>query len=95
MTDLKKRDLLISGGLGGFCYWFLTYPLDVTKSAMMSDEVKKSNRKYTGVLHCMKSLYQEGGMRRFLVGISPCLMRSIPANAAMFTVVEQCRKYLG
>ena len=94
MADLTVTDLLISGGLGGFFYWFLTYPIDVIKSGLMSDEAEKSKRRFKGMKHCAISLYKEGGPKRFLVGISPCLMRSVPANAAMLMVVEQCRKFV-
>ena len=84
----------MAGGLGGFFYWFLTYPIDVIKSGLMSDHANRADRKYKGMVDCAAKLYKEGGPKRFLVGISPCLMRSIPANAAMLMVVEQCRKYM-
>lgn len=62
---------------------------------MMGDDIHPQNRKYKGYIHCAKSLYEEGGLKRFTRGITPCLMRSIPANAVMWTVFEKTRKLLG
>ncbi|KAK3749466.1 hypothetical protein QZH41_013432, partial [Actinostola sp. cb2023] len=94
VKDVSPYGLLLSGGVGGFFYWFLTYPTDVIKSTMQADNAAKSKRKFKGVVDCAKKLYyNEGGWTRFYKGFTPCLMRSIPANAAMFYVVETMRKY--
>jgi len=94
VKDVSPAGLLISGGMGGFFYWFLTYPTDVIKSSMQADDSVRANRKFTGIVDCAKKLYyNEGGITRFYRGFTPCLMRSIPANAAMFCVVETMRKY--
>lgn len=61
---------------------------------MQADDVVKANRKYKGIVDCARKLYyDEGGWKRFYKGFTPCLMRSIPANAVMFFVVETARKY--
>ena len=83
---------MASGGVAGFSYWFLTYPSDVVKSAMQSDHSEVHKRRFTGILHCAKTLYiEEGGWRRFFRGFTPCLMRSILANATMLVTLEKCR----
>ena len=93
VNDVSPLGLLISGAVGGFQYWFMTYPTDVIKSSMMADELDKSKRKYSGILDCAKKLYRrEGGLKRLYAGFTPCLMRSIPANATMFFVLETTRK---
>lgn len=94
VKDVSPVGLLVSGGMGGFFYWFLTYPTDVIKSSMQADDSVKANRKFKGIVDCVRKLYyNEGGITRFYRGFTPCLMRSIPANAAMFCVVETARKY--
>ena len=80
--------ILISGGVGGFAYWLSTYPFDCIKSAMQSDSIIPSNREYKSFRDCVKKLYQEGGIKRFYRGLSPCLIRAFPANAACFGVYE-------
>lgn len=95
VTNLPAWAVLISAGTGGFLYWFLTYPTDVIKSSMQSDESNIGQRRFTGILDCAKKLYlTEGGWKRFFRGFTPCLMRAVPANATMLYVVEISRKYL-
>jgi len=38
--------------------------------------------------------FRNGGLRRFYVGIGPCLLRSFPANAACLYAYEATRKLL-
>lgn len=94
VRDLSGGALMLSGAFGGLFYWLLTYPTDVIKSAMQSDDVIKSKRQYDGLVDCVRKLYHEDGWRRFFRGLTPCLMRSLPANATMFVVVEKTRLFL-
>lgn len=92
--DVSPLGLLAAGGTGGFLYWFLTYPTDVVKSSMQADDSIVEKRRYKSIRDCIKQLYHnEGGWRRFYTGFTPCLLRSIPANATLFFVVETIRKY--
>ena len=61
---------------------------------MQSDAANKANRKYNGFIDCVKKLYQEGGWRRFTKGYAPCVLRSIPANMAMWVAYEKTRGLL-
>jgi solute carrier family 25 carnitine/acylcarnitine transporter 20/29 len=91
--DVTNAQHLFAGGAGGVIYWIFTYPTDVIKSSMQSDSSEKSDRKFKNIVDCAKRLYrEEGGWRRFYRGYTPCMLRAIPANAAMFTVVEKCRE---
>jgi solute carrier family 25 carnitine/acylcarnitine transporter 20/29 len=87
MAKLPLSVNLFAGGVGGFFYWFLFFPIDVVKSSIQSDNVVKSQRKYHGIVDTVGKLYREGGIRRFYRGFSPCLMRSVPANAIMLLTV--------
>jgi len=79
----------------GFLYWSLSYPTDVVKSAMQSDESDSSRRRFAGIKDCVRKLYvEDGGWRRFYRGLTPCLMRSIPANVTMLYIVHICRRFL-
>lgn len=87
--------VFVSAGTAGFLYWFLTYPTDVIKSTMQSDESDKGQRKFKSIVDCAKKLYlTEGGWTRFFRGFSPCLLRAVPANATMWFVVERIRTFL-
>jgi len=79
----------------GFCYWSMTYPTDVIKSSMQSDESDHSRRRFAGIQECIRKLYvEDGGWRRFFRGLTPCLLRSIPANVTMLYVVDRSRHFL-
>ena len=79
--------LFVAGGTAGFMYWVLFYPLDVLKSAMQTDALIPAERKYRSLGHAASSLWAEGGVARFYKGVTPCLLRAVPANAVMLGVV--------
>ncbi|KAL6058865.1 Mitochondrial carrier [Balamuthia mandrillaris] len=93
-SKLRPWELMSSGGVGGLLYWTLTYPTDVIKSSMQGDNPHKPDRNFSSIVDCTRKLYQQHGWRRFTRGFTPCLMRSIPANAAMFLVVEKMHTLL-
>jgi solute carrier family 25 carnitine/acylcarnitine transporter 20/29 len=88
VDQLPASSVLLAGGLGGFSYWIATYPMDVIKSSMQSDSPDRAQRKFTSIAGTAKILYGEGGVKRFFVGITPCLMRAFPANAVCFLFYE-------
>jgi solute carrier family 25 carnitine/acylcarnitine transporter 20/29 len=95
VNDLPAWSIWVAAGTGGFLYWFLTYPTDVIKSSMQSDELDLSKRRFNGYIDCARKLYvNEGGWKRLFRGFTPCLMRAIPANVTMLYVVEVSRKFL-
>lgn len=92
---LEGWKYLAAGGTGGLLYWLLTYPTDVIKSSMQADALDKHQRKYKNVVHCARTLYAEAGVKRFFRGWTPCILRSVPANAVLWVVFEKVRKLLG
>ena len=95
VADLSVTSMLVSGGAGGLLFWVFIYPVDVIKSSMQSDAMDKNQRKYKNMIDCAKKLYlEEGGWRKFYRGFTPCIMRSIPANATQLFVLEKCRQLL-
>ena len=93
VRDVPYRGHLFAGSAAGFMYWVFTYPTDVIKSTMQSDDSDRGKRRYRNIGDCVKKLYmEEGGWRRFYRGYTPCMMRSVPANAVLFTVVEKVRQ---
>eukprot|EP01113_Clastostelium_recurvatum_P045378 TRINITY_DN7791_c0_g1_i2.p1 TRINITY_DN7791_c0_g1~~TRINITY_DN7791_c0_g1_i2.p1 ORF type:complete len:335 (+),score=41.36 TRINITY_DN7791_c0_g1_i2:129-1007(+) len=93
-SQLQIYHNLIGGGVGGFLYWSIFFPIDVIKSSIQTDAINKNERKYKGIVDCASKLYQEGGWRRFYRGYSPCLLRSVPANAVMIGTVAYVTDHL-
>lgn len=95
--DSSKRStfqVLLSGGLAGLFYWISIFPIDVIKSNMQSDASEPSQRKYKNFFHTVSKLYSERGLQTFYKGLSPCLVRSFPTNAATFFAYELTKSFL-
>jgi solute carrier family 25 carnitine/acylcarnitine transporter 20/29 len=56
----------------------VAYGFDIVKARMMVDENPKGFLKTTG------SIYSQFGLKGFTRGLTPCLIRAFPANAAAF-----------
>ena len=82
-------------GLGGVMYWCAIYPVDVIKSAMMTDALAPAQRQYPNMIVTAQKLWAEGGLPRFYKGFTPCIIRAAPANAAMLYTVDTVNNLLG
>ena len=89
-----NAQIIASGGIGGFFYWSLFYPIDVIKSALMTDAVNPAQRKFSGFFDAAGKLYTSGGVRAFYRGLVPCLLRASPANAGMLFTVDYIRRII-
>lgn len=87
--DLSAAVVMAAGGTGGILYWLAIFPVDVIKSAMMTDSIDPQQRRYPSIPAAARALWAEGGVSRFYRGFSPCLMRAAPANAVMLFTVDR------
>jgi len=95
-ANLSTLATLCAGGLGGVAYWSFSYPMDVNKSKIQTEPSEIEKRKYKNTLDCMQQMWKnEGGMKAFWRGFTPCIIRAFPANAACFFAYEFSRKLLG
>jgi solute carrier family 25 carnitine/acylcarnitine transporter 20/29 len=77
---------LLAGGIAGTSFWLSCYPIDVIKNRMQTQSITQP--KYKGLIHCARTIMKEEGWRAFFKGLSPCLIRSVPANSAAFFTFE-------
>eukprot|EP01064_Diplonema_japonicum_P011913 TRINITY_DN19373_c0_g1_i1.p1 TRINITY_DN19373_c0_g1~~TRINITY_DN19373_c0_g1_i1.p1 ORF type:complete len:311 (+),score=56.50 TRINITY_DN19373_c0_g1_i1:78-1010(+) len=94
VSKMSTAKQLIAGSIGGLGYWSLTFPLDSVKSSMQSDHTNPSQRRYSSWFDCVSKLYAEGGISRFYKGYVPCIARSLPANASLFTTYQLSANWL-
>lgn len=92
--DVPAAVVMGAGGAGGVLYWLAIFPVDVVKSAMMTDAINPADRKYPTMAKAARVLWAEGGLKRFYRGFSPCLMRAVPANATMLFTVDRLQSML-
>ncbi|KAL6763619.1 mitochondrial carrier [Haematococcus lacustris] len=93
-ADIPGWVVLCSAGLGGVTYWLSIFPVDCIKSAMQTDSIVRSERKYPDFITTAQKLWAEGGIKRFYKGFTPCIIRAAPANGVMLLTVEKVQALL-
>lgn len=91
---------MISGFLAGTAGPICTGPFDVVKTRLMAQSRNSDGvLKYKGMLHAIRTIYTEEGIRALWRGLLPRLMRIPPGQAIMWAVADQVtglyeRKYI-
>lgn len=83
LNELPVGFNMLAGSIGGILFWGLFFPFDVIKSTMQADSTDKASRKYRNTRDCVTQMFKENGVARFYRGLSPCLLRAVPANAVL------------
>lgn len=68
--------------------------MDVVKSIIQTQTFVGETPKYKGMFHVFHEVYTDVGLRGFTKGITPTILRSIPASAAGFLVYELANRML-
>lgn len=92
--ELPVWALLTSGATGGISYWLCCYPLDVVKSRVQLRPVPPTGTPVQYIATELKTIVAESGVRGLFRGLSPSLLRSIPAASSTFAAYELTREYL-
>ncbi|KAL5531850.1 hypothetical protein ACEPAF_5413 [Sanghuangporus sanghuang] len=93
-SSLPVWALLASGSCGGISYWLACYPLDVIKSRVQLRATPPTGTPVQYITHEFKTIVNESGFRGLFRGLSPSLLRSIPAAGATFGAFELTREFL-
>jgi len=72
-------------------YWLSSYPLDVIKSRVQLRATPPSGSPFTYIAHEFREIVKEGGVKGLFRGLSPSLVRSVPAAASTFAAFELTR----
>ncbi|KAJ8753859.1 hypothetical protein K2173_000113 [Erythroxylum novogranatense] len=96
---LQPWQSMISGFLAGTAGPICTGPFDVVKTRLMAQTRAGGNLKYRGMIHAIRTIYTEEGLRALWKGLLPRLMRIPPGQAIMWAVADQItgfyeRRYL-
>ncbi|KAL8659338.1 MAG: hypothetical protein Q9202_007162 [Teloschistes flavicans] len=84
-SEISAPLIALYGGLAGEALWLSSYPFDVVKSKMQSDELG-SRMRYPTMSGCFQQVWQQEGMRGFWRGLGPTLVRAMPISAGTFAV---------
>jgi len=87
---LQPWQSMISGFLAGTAGPVCTGPFDVVKTRLMAQSRSPSGElKYKGMVHAIRTIYKEEGLRALWKGLLPRLMRIPPGQAIMWAVSDQ------
>lgn len=90
----KWQDALagsIAGGIGSF----LTNPMDVVKTRLMTTAAAPEGAVAGSVVGTVTSIIRDEGLPTFFIGSIPRLMHKIPANGLFFLCYEAFKAMLG
>lgn len=76
---------LIAGGAGGMCLWLAIFPFDLIKSRIQIENSKLS------LYSMLFKIVREEGPKNLYRGLTPTLIRTFPATAALLFTIEQTR----
>ncbi|XP_060902939.1 solute carrier family 25 member 15a [Labrus mixtus] len=83
--------LMFSGGFGGACLWLVVYPIDCVKSRI---QVHSLAGKQEGFRKTFMGIIRTEGITALYSGLTPTMIRTFPANGALFLAYEFSRKLM-
>ncbi|CAL9061756.1 unnamed protein product [Musa banksii] len=86
---LQPWQSMISGFLAGTAGPICTGPFDVVKTRLMAQSRSGGDVKYKGMVHAIRTIFAEEGLRALWKGLLPRLMRIPPGQAIMWAVADQ------
>lgn len=89
--DIGVLPVVFSGGFGGGCLWLLVYPMDCVKSRI---QVMSMTSKQVGFFKTLLTIARTEGVRALYSGLTPTMVRTFPANGALFLGYEASRKLM-
>ncbi|XP_071780837.2 solute carrier family 25 member 15a [Centroberyx gerrardi] len=83
--------LMFSGGFGGACLWLAVYPIDCVKSRI---QVYSLAGRQEGFIKTFMGIIRNEGFSPLYSGLTPTMIRTFPANGALFLAYELSRKMM-
>ncbi|KAF4555951.1 putative mitochondrial carrier protein 19 [Elsinoe fawcettii] len=83
-----------AGGLSAQVFWMTSYPSDVIKQRIMTDQLD-GRRKYYNWREAAVAVGRDGGFKGYWRGFVPCFLRAFPANAMALVAFEGVMRTLG
>ncbi|XP_026854213.1 solute carrier family 25 member 15b isoform X2 [Electrophorus electricus] len=82
---------MFSGGFGGACLWLVVFPMDCVKSRI---QVMSMTNTQEGFFKTFMHIFRTEGVRALYSGLTPTMIRTFPANGALFLAYEASRKLM-
>ncbi|KAM6988485.1 solute carrier family 25 member 15a [Tautogolabrus adspersus] len=89
--NIGMLPLMFSGGFGGACLWLVVYPIDCVKSRI---QVHSLAGRQEGFRKTFMGIIRTEGISALYSGLTPTMIRTFPANGALFLAYELSRKFM-
>jgi ornithine carrier protein len=82
-------NVISAGAIAGVAYNICMYPADTIKSVMQTNAATLSMDSQS----VARTIYAQYGLRGFYRGVTPTVLRAMPANAALFYSYESVHAF--
>lgn len=90
--SFKNMKGIIAGGITGGIEICITFPTEYVKTQLQLDERNGANKRYKGIVDCVRQTVNEHGVRGLYRGLSVLVYGSIPKSAIRFGAFEEFKK---
>lgn len=92
--EISPTSSMTYGALSGITLWIAIYPIDIIKSYLQTDAMDPTKRVFRGSLDVVRHVWRTQGLRGFIQGIEPTLVRAPFVNGVTFVAFEAVMREL-